>query len=53
MLLHEEDGVCTVPENDLLGAVTQLMAHYLTGQAGAYLESYEFMGHGMLMGVPD
>ncbi|MFA6472198.1 MAG: hypothetical protein WCU00_09185 [Candidatus Latescibacterota bacterium] len=53
MLLHEEDDICTIPENDTLGAVTQLMTRYLTGQVGAYLEFYEFMENGMLMGVPD
>ena len=53
MLLHEEDDVCTVPENDILGAVTQLMTRYLTGQAGAYMEVYEFLEDGVLMGVPD
>lgn len=53
MLLHEEDGVCTVPENDIPGAVTQLIVRYLTGQVGAYMEFYEFQRDGMLMGVPD
>jgi L-fucose isomerase-like protein len=53
MLLHEEDDICTIPENDTLGSVTQLMTRYLTGQAGAYLEFYEFMKNGVLMGVPD
>ena len=53
MLLHEELGICTVPENDILGSVTQLMTRTLTGQVGAYLEFYEFMRDGMLMGVPD
>ncbi len=53
MLLHEEEGVCTVPENDILGAVTQLMVKGVTGQVGAYLEFYEFQRDGMLMGVPD
>ncbi len=53
MLLHEQDGVCTVPENDIPGAVTQLMVRQLTGQVGAYMEFYEFMADGMLMGVPD
>ncbi len=53
MLLHEKDGVCTVPENDIPGAVTQLMVRYLTGQVGAYMEFYEFQRDGMLMGVPD
>ncbi len=53
MLLHEEDDVCTIPENDTLGAVTQLITRYLTGQAAAYMEFYEFTENGMLMGVPD
>ncbi|NLX95510.1 MAG: hypothetical protein GXY83_04980 [Rhodopirellula sp.] len=53
MLLHEEDDVCTIPENDTLGAVTQLITRYLTGQAAAYMEFYEFLENGMLMGVPD
>jgi len=33
--------------------VTQLMTRYVTGQIAAYLEFYEFMEDGMLMGVPD
>lgn len=53
MLLDEELGVCTIPENDTLGAVSQLMTRYLTHQAAAYLEFYEFLPDGMLMGVPD
>lgn len=53
MLLHEEEGVCTVPENDAMGSVTQLMVKYLTGQAAAYMEFYEFLPDGVLMGVPD
>jgi len=53
MMLHEDPDVCTVPENDALGSVTQLMVRYLTGQVGAYLEYYEFMPDGVLMGVPD
>ena len=53
MLLHEEDDICTIPENDTLGSVTQLITRYLTGQVGAYLEFYEFMKDGVLMGVPD
>jgi len=52
-LLHDEMSLPTVPENDSLGSVTQLMVHYLTGQVGAYLEFYEFTGDGALMGVPD
>ncbi len=53
MLLHEEDEISTVPENDIPGSVTQLITRYLTGQIGAYMEFYEFQRDGMLMGVPD
>ncbi len=52
-LLHDEMAIPTVPENDSMGAVTQLIVHYLTGQVAAYLEFYEFMENGALMGVPD
>lgn len=53
MLLADELGICTIPENDILGAITQLIARQLTGQIGAYLEFYEFFQDGALMGVPD
>ncbi|MBD3242510.1 MAG: hypothetical protein GF331_18115 [Chitinivibrionales bacterium] len=53
MLLADHLGVCTIPENDTLGAVTQLMVRGLTGQCAAYLEFYEFMSDRVLMGVPD
>lgn len=52
-LLHDNLNIPTVPENDSLGAVTQLMMHYLTGQIAAYLEFYEFTETGAVMGVPD
>lgn len=52
-LLHDELALPSVPENDVLGAVTQLILHRLTGQIGAYLEFYEFSAAGALMGVPD
>lgn len=52
-LLHDEIRICSVPENDALGAATQLLVHYLTGQVAAYLEFYEFTREGALMGVPD
>ncbi|MCC7519835.1 MAG: hypothetical protein IT578_11715 [Verrucomicrobiae bacterium] len=52
-LLHDEMDVCSIPENDSLGAVTQLIVKFLTGQAAAYLEFYEFLENGALMGVPD
>ncbi len=53
MLLSDIAKVCTVPENDALGNVTQLMVKYLTGQCGVYLEFYEFFEHSVLAGVPD
>lgn len=53
MLLSDEVGVSTIPENDCLGNVTQLMIRYLTGQCGAYLEFYEFFTDRVLAGVPD
>jgi L-fucose isomerase-like protein len=53
MLLADNEGVCTVPENDSLGLITQLIVKYLTGQAAAYLEFYEFMEDRVLAGVPD
>jgi L-fucose isomerase-like protein len=52
-LLHDKMNIPSVPENDCLGAVTQLMVHFLTGQSAAYLEFYEFLENGALMGVPD
>ncbi len=53
MLLADEAGLCTVPENDSLGNVTQLMVKYLTGQCAFYLEFYEFFEDRVLAGVPD
>lgn len=53
MLLADEDRLCTIPENDCLGLVTQLMVSFATGQAAAYLEFYEFFENGVLAGVPD
>lgn len=52
-LLHDTMDVSSVPENDALGMVTQMITRSLTGQAAAYLEFYEFMQDGALMGVPD
>lgn len=52
-LLADKGGVASIPENDGLGAVTQLIVRYLTGQVGAYLEFYDFMTDRVLMGVPD
>ena len=53
MLLGDCEGVSTIPENDCLGNVTQLMISALTGQCGAYLEFYEFFTDSVLAGVPD
>ena len=53
MLLEHYWGVLTVPENDVMGAVTQLIMKYLTGQTVPYLEYYEFFEDSMLIGVPD
>ena len=53
MLLSDVAGVSTIPENDCLGNVTQLMVKYLTGQCGAYLEFYEFFENSVIAGVPD
>ena len=53
MLIANELGVCTIPENDTLGAVTQLFCKYATDQISAYFEIYEFMKDRVLFGVPD
>ncbi len=53
MLLEHYYGVLTVPENDIMGAVTQLIASGITGQTVPYLEYYEFFESSMLIGVPD
>ncbi|MBR2571117.1 MAG: hypothetical protein IKE30_03175 [Clostridia bacterium] len=53
MLLEHYYGVLTVPENDVMGAVTQLIVKYLTGQTAPYLEYYEYFEDSMLIGVPD
>lgn len=53
MLLSDEMKLCTIPENDVMGAVTQLVVKHLTGQCAAYLEFYEFFEESVLMGVPD
>ncbi|MBC7510964.1 MAG: hypothetical protein H7320_19795 [Ferruginibacter sp.] len=53
MLLSDEMKLCTIPENDAMGAVTQLIVKHITGQCAAYLEFYEFFENSVLMGVPD
>jgi L-arabinose isomerase len=53
MLLDSIYGVQTIPENDVMGCVTQLMVHFITGQTATYLEYYEFFKDSVLIGVPD
>ncbi|MBQ3705605.1 MAG: hypothetical protein II888_04050 [Clostridia bacterium] len=53
MLLERLCSVCTIPENDVMGNVTQLMARYVTGQTAHYMEYYEFFERSLLIGVPD
>lgn len=53
MLLSDEMNICTIPENDAMGAVTQIIVKHITHQCAAYLEFYEFFEDSVLMGVPD
>ena len=53
MLLADLTGVCTTPENDVMGNVTQLLVRALTGQDAHYMEFYEFFENSVLIGVPD
>ena len=53
MLLEHYCDVLTVPENDVMGAVTQLIMKYISGQTVPYMEYYEFFENSMLIGVPD
>lgn len=53
MLLDSWRTIATIPENDILGNVTQLMLSFLTGQTIPYLEYYEFFKESVLIGVPD
>lgn len=53
MLLSDEMKLCTIPENDAMGAITQLIVKQITGQCAAYLEFYEFFEESVLLGVPD
>ena len=52
-MLLSEDGYTVIPENDSLGAVSQLIVNRLTGQRAGYLEFYEFFENSVLAGVPD
>lgn len=53
MLLADRLDLCTIPENDVLGNVTQLIVKYLTDQGAHYMEFYEFFEKSVLIGVPD
>lgn len=53
MLLHEWEDICTIPENDVMGSVTQLMTRFVLEQVAGYMEFYEFTQNGVLVGVPD
>ena len=53
MLLEHYCNILTIPENDVMGAVTQLIMRYLSGQIVPYMEYYEFFENSMLIGVPD
>ncbi len=53
MLLSDEVKLCTIPENDAMGAVTQLVVKHITNQCAAYFEFYEFFEESVLVGVPD
>jgi L-fucose isomerase-like protein len=53
MMLSDLEELTTIPENDGLGAVTQLIVRFLTGQPAAYFEFYEFFKDRVLVGVPD
>lgn len=53
MLLADRTNVCTTPENDVAGNVTQLIVRGLTGQAAHYMEFYDFFEDRVLIGVPD
>jgi len=53
MLLEHYSDVLTIPENDIMGSVTQLIMKFITGQTAFYLEYYEFFEKSILLGVPD
>ena len=53
MLIGREFEIPTIPENDVMGAVTQLIMKDLTGQNVPYLEYYEFFEDSVIAGVPD
>jgi len=53
MLLDQYFGTQVLPENDIIGSVTQLIMKYLTGQDTYYLEYYEFFDNSVIAGVPD
>jgi len=48
LLSQKIPAIC---EDDALGSVTQLILHYLSGQATTFMEIYEFMKDRILIGV--
>lgn len=48
MLADKATAIC---EDDALGAVSQLVVKYLTGQSAPYVEMYEFMKDRILVEV--
>ncbi len=53
MIIDASCKICTIPENDIMGSITQLMVHFVTGQIAAYGEFYEFFEESFIIGVPD
>ncbi len=53
MVIDASCTVCTIPENDIMGCLTQLMVRFTTGQIAAYAEFYEYFDRSFLIGVPD
>ncbi len=53
MIIDASLKICTIPENDIMGSITQLMVHFVTGQIAAYGEFYEFFENSFIIGVPD
>jgi len=53
MLLADEMNLCTIPENDTMGAVTQLVVKKLPGNVLHILSFMNFLKTSVLLGVPD
>ena len=53
MLIGKYLEAPTVPENDSLGLVTQMICKYLTGQISHYMEFYDFYPDSLLMATSE